>query len=512
MRRPLAAAVPLFLATAAGAQEFHWADVTGGIWFEPTNWAQNQVPPSAGADVFIDALGDYIVSFGMGCDTPYRMNSLHLPVPGPALHLNTGCCFPCDTTALIRFEVGSVIYNNSRIQVNGAYGILQFPEAPGSVSTISGSGVITLKSFAQLSGGVRQLAGHTITGSGIVDIARNDGVIRATYTSSPNNGGGMRLWVDLNDGLISSSDGTTLFLRQVHNSPSGVIDAAGSRVEAYTFGDTVTGGTIRNTEDGDVQLRGIGDVTLEGAGFTLFGPILSPGITNNADVKVFLGCRIDPGSSINGTGCFRLNIWDLTNTGHEPVIIGPDQTITTVGTLVGSFEIRGTLAPEGFSSPGILELRQAHSVLTESALVDIDVFGPGSNERVHGFTPDGITLGGRAHLRFHDYTPEVGDEIQFIRRSGSPAGAFHTLTTEGLDPSRSAVLIYRDTEVVARILNADCPADLVPPIGAPDLLDVLNFLSAYYNGESHADLAPPQGVFDFADVLAYITAFAEGCP
>lgn len=56
-----------------------------------------------------------------------------------------------------------------------------------------------------------------------------------------------------------------------------------------------------------------------------------------------------------------------------------------------------------------------------------------------------------------------------------------------------------------------CRADLWPPVGVLDFLDVLAFLAAYEACAADADVAPPFGVYDFADVIAYLAEFAS-CP
>ncbi len=142
--------------------------------------------------------------------------------------------------------------------------------------------------------------------------------------------------------------------------------------------------------------------------------------------------------------------------------------------------------------------------------VAVDVYAPGANILSTGM-PSALAMGSGTSA-----AAPVASGIAGLIWSASPSaspgqveqlllGGCDDLGDPGDDPywGRGRVDAYKAI--------TGCRADLAPPVGVLDFIDVLVFLASFEQCGGDADLAQPFGVCDFADVLAFLTEFGSGC-
>ncbi len=535
----------LVCSTLAPADDFVWIAPAGGYWLDPANWGNGHIPQDEDADVIIGTPGDYDVVIGGGEELiqPF-VRSVSLLAPGSRLLTGQWCCAGHGFSVPLSLRVHSFLINNGEIPLWGeltgtlpsAYlGLIGTAEAP---CTLGGSGAVRLAGGSVFGTHSHHLAGHTIIGHGHIDLARNDGEIILQPPTPGTSPSGWRSTLELdvntaditceagapveatilsNDASFIGAPGVSITIEEFHNTPRGVIDAAGGYV--FVQGP-LTRGTIRNTEGGAVYIVDVTDATLVGE-FVAARDLTTLDLINHGVLTLELAQsqpRFDLEAPVNlrGVGEIRLvNDPVVVYNGSSPGMIGIGQTITGAGRInhQGPTTLRGAIAPGDGQTSGAIRLAGSW-VLHPAADLYIDVFDADDHDSVsHSpYVSSTIAIAGRVHLEFHGRTPALGEEFRVFWTTVSYSGAFSEISSEGLDPALSAILIHRDGEVVARIVSAGCTADLANPAGVLDFIDVITFISAFNNTLPHADLAPPQGVHDYGDVLAYLTAFAAGCP
>ncbi len=119
---------------------------------------------------------------------------------------------------------------------------------------------------------------------------------------------------------------------------------------------------------------------------------------------------------------------------------------------------------------------------------------------------------GSADLPMHTGTPTQASHLVIVdfQTTGVMAAIFQGRT---FSPTffRTNDLAILDA-IGWDLADACAPADLSPPFGTLDFLDVLVFIASFEGANPRIDRAEPFGVIDFSDVLAFLTTFADGCP
>lgn len=182
----------------------------------------------------------------------------------------------------------------------------------------------------------------------------------------------------------------------------------------------------------------------------------------------------------------------------------------------------------------------------------LDSVNPGSASIVHSMDLD--RFNGNLYV-LGTYSPRFTPDQHFIRRMTLPGaqtdvllnppgmsgsigyltGGWHAIAVDALAGRmwwttlnnslvaqvRTATLNGASPSVIATGLPGEifeglvvtrcCPVDLNGD-GILDLIDIVDFISAFVAFDPIADLSPPFGIFDLADLVGFISSFSAGCP
>lgn len=107
--------------------------------------------------------------------------------------------------------------------------------------------------------------------------------------------------------------------------------------------------------------------------------------------------------------------------------------------------------------------------------------------------------------------------------SGTDSGTDYTSANSDTDPAEPIQNIHDEppfagtgrigTYTFVRVDGVGCSiADIAPPCGVHDFLDIAAYLALYNSDDPAADVAEPYGLLNFFDVSSFISAFTGGCP
>jgi hypothetical protein len=158
-------------------------------------------------------------------------------------------------------------------------------------------------------------------------------------------------------------------------------------------------------------------------------------------------------------------------------------------------------APVSFNA---FDFAAVPTVLAGSATADYSLLGVGSDTVVIDLADQGLIDA--------PISGSVTTDENFVTLSGAFAIDTTQVAVDGIADIRlvgTATLVAIGDAPQPGGCN---PADLEPPFGVLDLMDIQTFVDAFVLGLPAADLAPPTGVYDLADLQAFVTAFLAGCP
>ncbi len=407
---------------------------------------------------------------------------------------------------------GTLTINSNQSVFNG---LLEF----GANAVIDGSGTVRLIAAGNLDDAqldaVDGVDGtiwfdQTVAGSGTIEGRGADGRI-------------------INIGLILADDPTMqLELRGNHiGSPmagAGTYRAADGCVLSIGGGAFLAGGIFDSDGTGEIAatggnsdlVNGVNNGTLSvwGSGVTLrlIDSIINDGTIHiNSNASIFnanLRLMTD-GMEISGSGDIVMTTAGNGNDAQLEVdaglsaTLGENQTLSGDGQLNGSFEILGTIDPDGpsrvFTTDDI--------TLADSSHVIFDLGGDSapSFDRFDVRNGHSIALDGTATVNLEvGYAPSFGDTWDVI--DGATTGTFDEVVT-GMAPPGQVYRVIYETNRVYVILT--CDADLSGD-GVIDFFDVSEFLSYFSAQDVRGDLNN-DGVFNFFDVSVFLQLYSQGC-
>lgn len=219
---------------------------------------------------------------------------------------------------------------------------------------------------------------------------------------------------------------------------------------------------------------------------------------------------INPGVTVEGvirmegdtTGMARLEPMD--GTGQT---LGESGTITgSMGRLIGSLSIRGTLSPSPRPGRlGLFELFNANLTLEPTARVEIDITSPTPtlHDRIEG--TGSVTLGGTLAVDFAgSYIPQGGHRFAILTADAID-GAFDTIDIETVGDPGPAHVVYTGDSVIVVVCAADRDGD-----GELTIFDFLEFQNQFDAGDLLADL-DQDGQLTIFDFLVFQNRFDAGC-
>ena len=442
--------------------------------------------------------------------------------------------------------------------------------APGRVRSSVGASLLdgagsNAGTLAVMGSGHTIEINNTFTNNGVIQLNPDLTVFNSTLLLSGapviNGVGQIQLFMastDTNDAKLESADGVTAvlgagqtifgegrivgdFMSNAHieaTSPTNPLELRGSIVQASgvvaannavfaLVNGSITGGTLSTANNGVVtaasgadnavtDLTNNGDLGIDGSGATLTA---SGVITNNGRILINRNDQVfnatlalADGAGVTGTGEINLHLAS-TDVGDARIdvpagtaSIGPNQTITGQGRIVGNLNILGTIAPG--ASAGSIECLNAVITRGPSSVFEVELSAADgfSHDRLTG-NADHVLDGALVVSEIDAYIPVVGDEFTLIQ-GASVTGKFTSETMPATLPNRVYRVFYEADRV---LLVYTCTGDFAPPYDVLDFSDVIAFLTAFSSGDPIGDLAPPLGVFDFSDVIAFLTAFGSGC-
>jgi len=443
---------------------------------------------------------------------------------------------------------GAATTNNGTITVNltgfGTNSVVAVPNThelngTGEILLGGGSDDSQVTTDADNNAVLTHAATHTVRGTGIIN-ARIDnfGTIRAENT-----GLGNTLEVDGQtirnigpDAVIEADDLAALNIRTL-TIEDGRIDTNGGTINFVTNQTpTIIGATIDNTNGGTV-VRFPGTTTFSGVTSNATIDIQSGGaidldgngLINNSTIFVnntgfgtdsFL--HFASSTLLNGTGTVDLGggLGDsqITVAENETAVIGAGQTIVGTGDMTGDFIFEGTLAPDaGFTGTpiGRIDARGPGIELTSTANLDFNVNSGTSFDRINRPDNDApIHLAGTLTITADPAGSYIlGQELPIIEQGGPITGSFdsNNVSSVFINDDLALRLVQRDDEVVLRVINFDCPADIIAPLDVLDLSDVDNFIALFAANDPVVDIAFPFGIVDLTDIDLFIQLFTQGC-
>jgi len=439
---------------------------------------------------------------------------------------------------------GSTFTNNSLISINFTNSSANSSLTAKDPMLITGEGEILIgggpnDAFFLSDPGVPVTldAGQTLRGTGNIDaLLTNRGTVRSENTVFGNS-----LELDgqtINNEGLFTTQGTGIFRFgniTINQSPEGVIDTVDT-VSEFDAGQSprIQGGSLNASGTGsyraEVTTTTLADLTLN-APVTIqpSGTLVIEGnvesnnvITNNltnSSANTFLNFAPDASLTGNGDVVLGGGVFDsfVNAAPDSTATIGSDQTFTGSGTLVGDFTFEGTFAPDGGvanSDLGEIALGNDSSLaFTDTTDLIFDVRGtqsdriaPGANTTIHLDGDLIVALDQNA-----GYT--LGQEIPVIEAGATITGSFDTdnVANQVINADLGLRLVQRSDEVVLRVVNLACPADVVQPLNVLDLSDIDVFIQFFISQDPVADIAAPLGVLDLGDIDLYIQLFLNNC-
>ncbi|MEM1186675.1 MAG: GC-type dockerin domain-anchored protein [Planctomycetota bacterium] len=439
---------------------------------------------------------------------------------------------------------GSTFINNSLVSINLSNSSANSSLTAKDPILITGNGEILIgggpnDSFFLSDPGVPVTldADQTLRGSGNIDaLLTNRGTVRSENTLFGNS-------IELNGQAINNealftTQGTGIFRFgsiTINQTPDGVIDTVDTVSEFETGrSPRIQGGSLNASGTGsyraEVTTTTLADLTLNApvtiqpsATLLIEGTVESNDvITNNltnSSANTFV--NFTPDASLTGNGEIILGggVFDsfVSTAPDSTATIGPGQTVTGSGTFVGDFTFEGTFAPDGgftISDFGAIAMGNDGSLtLTDTTDLVFDVRGtqsdritPGANTTVH---LDGDLIVALDQTAV--YT--LGQEIPVVEAGATITGAFDTnnVANQFINADLGLRLVQRPDEVVLRVVNLACPADVVQPLNVLDLSDIDVFIQFFISQDPVADIAAPLGVLDLGDIDLYIQLFLNNC-
>ncbi len=354
--------------------------------------------------------------------------------------------------------------------------------------------------------------GHTIAGKGqISGTWINEGIIVADRP-----GQDLRIsdtMTQTSTGVIRGENGGRATLSNASLSGGTLASSTGGGVDFRGRANTIA--NIRNTGEAGVR---------EFASVDILGGLINDGIivvNSTAGISIAsLDATVD--STIEGNGGIVLNTSKRSGLVEDArlrtdpgvtLTLGPGQTISGRGQLLGSFRVEGALSPGSADAPTDIITADSNGpdsgvVLTETSVYEVQASFIFIHDRIEATVP--VELGGT--LRFEPidgFVPFVGAEFPLITAPSITGGFDAVEFTGDLAPGGVFRVFVEPTRVLAVVT---CSADLALPVGSLTFADISVFLSAFAARDPAADFAAPAGEFTFADISAFLSAFAGGCP
>ncbi len=322
-----------------------------------------------------------------------------------------------------------------------------------------------------------------------------------------------------NEGTMRAAAGARLLVSSstVTQTPSGTIDAGAGVAEIAN--SAISGGTLASSQGGVVELTGTptladlsisGEIAVVAPGDTrLNGTIINNGVMGFAatapnQTAGFL--NLSP-VSVLGKGRIELSNANTLNsriTG-QPLLTGPEQTVSGVGLIGPAWTLQGTIEPGGEGIGRILN--PSTLVMADTAVFVCDVAGPDDHDEVLGQT---VTLGGTLRLELDPgFTPDGPWSVPVLSFNIGASGGFDAVLGPLPDDDRLRLRSWiAGGEVLA---GWACTAD-VDFSGWLDVFDVFVYIEQYLGQDPASDLAAPFGVWNFFDVQEFLRLFGVGCP
>lgn len=384
-----------------------------------------------------------------------------------------------------------------------------------AMAAINGTGTVRMKTLGDL--GDAQLftsgefsgtigAGQTVAGSGIVDgrslgTIVNNGTINGDDPSfelrlqGNHDGSGSGVYRS-DDGVLGLSSGLVL--------NGGSFDSSGTGIVDMTTNGTATLSGVTNI--GMMGIRGQGGVVGLAGTFTNNGTVLinSNHNTFNAHIRFLAETEID------GTGTIDLFVngdfgdAQILNDQGFVGTIGPGQTITGSGKIVGEMNMNGTLDPS--STQRQLDIDNLHLSPSSGIVADLGGLLGGEFDRLTLGGADSIDLDGTLTVNVDNgYVPTFGDSWDIVS-GGTIIGMFETINAPTAPLGQIYRVIYESDRVYVVLT---CDADLTGD-NTLDFFDVSAFLNFFSSQDVRGDLTG-DGQFNFFDVSLFLQIFSGGC-
>ena len=347
----LIVAVSIMMLATAHGQNATWLGTISSQWNEPQNWLPASVPASGNV---------FITGGGPTC--------LIGPIDGAVFGDGTITIGPADGLGVE--SRASFTLGNVTVQNDGATGVDNLNPSFNSAWVLNGD--LSLNGSGQFYVlGIRSYItgnGHLINASTIQGSANDalSGLDRVEFTNLPTGlvearGGGLKITPNsltgvTNQGTIRALNAGTLILGTgEYNNSMGTIEAAMSGVVRFENNLVITGGTLRSSGTGlmevpNNQTATLIDVAIQGTlqqrnntDLFLEGTIVNDGIINESNAGNLTDIVVDTFTTLEGGG--RITLGGTTN-GRILDQAGADGVLTNVGNTI-----------EGIGQIGVNSLR-----------------------------------------------------------------------------------------------------------------------------------------------------------
>lgn len=310
-----------------------WNSANSGDWNSRSNWAPSLVPNNTGETVYEVHIG--------GDEKPDVTVNLNMMPTIEALVVHSGDLLQFGNSFDL-IIAGGVIVNDGTILLNSVGGLTDFTFS--TEAELQGSGTLALSNnmanrVFSTNGSARLTnhAQHTIAGSGLLGAnlmaLTNHGTIQAMQT--------MTLQLDLsgagnvNVGAMRAIDiGTLQIVATTLDNTGGVIEATDTALVEFTGISTISGGTLRTSEDGIIRISGnssFGNLEIEGevevkssVDPILFGTIENRGTVRMLSTGSSTDVRISGDTTLTGDGEVILS----ANNGNRIFALVSSQVLT----------------------------------------------------------------------------------------------------------------------------------------------------------------------------------------